>query len=84
MHTRLGIAIAGMLFIAASGCAPMNHDSLLQQVQLITDQNDIIAAANRLFICTDTSSAMVSRCITCPTRRTRTRGPLSVATIFIS
>ena len=53
MHARLGIAIAGMLLVAATGCAPMNYDSLRQQVQLLTDQNDVIAAANRLFICTD-------------------------------
>jgi hypothetical protein len=31
----------------------MQYDSLRQQAQLLTDQNDVIAAANRLFICTD-------------------------------
>jgi hypothetical protein len=53
MYARLGIAITGMLLVAATGCAPMNYDSLRQQVQLLTDQNDVIAVANRLFICTD-------------------------------
>lgn len=53
MHARFGIAIAGMLLVVATGCAPMKYDSLRQQAQLLTDQNDVIAAANRLFICTD-------------------------------
>jgi len=53
MHARFGIITAGMLLVAATGCAPMNYGSVRQQVQLITDQNDVIAAANRLFICTD-------------------------------
>jgi len=53
MHARLGISIAGMLLVIATGCAPMKYDSLRQQAQLLTDQNDVIAVANRLFICTD-------------------------------
>jgi len=53
MHAGLATVIAGTLLVTAIGCAPMNSDALRQQVQLLTDQNDVIAAANRLFICTD-------------------------------
>jgi len=53
MHARLGIVIAGMLLVSATGCAPKNYDALQQQVQLLSDQNDVTAAADRLFICTD-------------------------------
>jgi hypothetical protein len=53
MYARFCVAIEGMLLVAAIGCAPVKYDSLQQQVQLLTDQNNVIAEANRLFICTD-------------------------------
>jgi hypothetical protein len=53
MHTRLCIVIAGILLVAITGCAPKNYEALEQQVGLLTAQNEVIAVANRLFLCTD-------------------------------
>jgi len=42
-----------VILIVTVGCAPKNYDALNQQVKLIAGQNEVIAVANRLFICTD-------------------------------
>ena len=42
-----------LILIGAVGCAPKGYDALDQQVKLIAGQNEVIAVANRLFICTD-------------------------------
>jgi hypothetical protein len=42
-----------MLLVAVTGCAPKNYEVLEQQVGLLTARNEVIAASNRLFICTD-------------------------------
>jgi hypothetical protein len=42
-----------MLLVAVTGCAPKNYEALEQQVGLLTAQNEVIAVANRLFLCTD-------------------------------
>jgi hypothetical protein len=39
--------------IIVSACGPMHHRDYSGQLQKLTDQNDITAVANRLFICTD-------------------------------
>src|SRR5512141_453805 len=45
--------IFALMLVAAVGCAPKSYDALDQQVKLLTEQNEVIAAGNRLFICTD-------------------------------
>ncbi len=53
MITRLSMTIAIPLLIATVGCAPKGYDALDRQVKLLTEQNEVIAVADRLFICTD-------------------------------
>ena len=45
------ICFAFCVLLAA--CTPMHHRDYYGQLQKLTDQNDITAVANRLFICTD-------------------------------
>lgn len=60
MTIRFNTLIA-ILLLAAAGCAPKGYDALEQQVQLLTGRNEVIAAADRLFLCTD---ARDWRCVT--------------------
>jgi SnoaL-like domain len=53
MTTRLVGFIALLLLTAAFGCTALHQDTLSGQVLMISEQNDVIAVANRLFICTD-------------------------------
>ena len=41
------------LLVLVAACGPGYHDRRLADLQLLQDQRDVIAAANRLFICTD-------------------------------
>jgi hypothetical protein len=41
------------LLILAAGCAPVHHGKFHSELSEFKNQNDIIAVANRLFICTD-------------------------------
>ena len=51
--TRLNRLLAVLLLVTAAGCAPKGYDALDQQVKFLTEQNEVIAVGNRLFICTD-------------------------------
>jgi hypothetical protein len=53
MTSRFSLTIALLFLIATVGCAPKGYDALEQQVKLLTEQNEVIAVADRLFICTD-------------------------------
>jgi hypothetical protein len=55
MKTRSlkAIAVLAALLIAAGCCPVHNHAALRAQMAQLEDQNAVIAAANRLFICTD-------------------------------
>lgn len=44
---------AMLLLVGAVSCAPKGYDALDQQVKSMSSQNDVIAVANSLFICTD-------------------------------
>jgi len=45
--------IAAFLVSFAIGCAPMHHYEFHGQLHQINEQNEVIAVANKLFICTD-------------------------------
>ena len=45
--------IAALLVSLAIGCAPVHHHDFQGQLLQINEQNEVIAVANRLFICTD-------------------------------
>ncbi len=53
MTPRCSLTIALLLLIAAVGCTPKGYDALEQQVKLLSEQNEVIAVADRLFLCTD-------------------------------
>jgi hypothetical protein len=53
MTARLSLTIALLLLTAAVGCAPKGYDALEQRVKLLTGQSEVIAVADRLFVCTD-------------------------------
>jgi len=45
--------ISALILIVIAGCGPMNHHEFHGRMTQLIGQNDVIAAANRLFICTD-------------------------------
>jgi hypothetical protein len=47
------IIVLLLLVFSVSACGPMHHHGDLSTLHQVKDQNDVIAAANRLFICTD-------------------------------
>jgi hypothetical protein len=60
------IAALAVLLITA-GCMPAyNHAAFHAQMEQLKDQNDVIAAANRLFICTDNKDWVCVRDVFAP------------------
>jgi hypothetical protein len=53
MITQYPLAPAMLLSIAAAGCSPRGYETFGQQVKLLAGRDEIIAVADRLFICTD-------------------------------
>ena len=45
--------ISPVFFILLAACGPMHHYESFSQMQQVKDQNEVIAVANELFICTD-------------------------------
>jgi hypothetical protein len=45
--------IFALALTAVAGCDPVHHHEFSGQLALLSEQGDVIAVANRLFICTD-------------------------------